>query len=157
MKRGYRSWVCLAWRRIKGYPIAAFSIQWDIMEEKELASSLRCSKDNRQAAAKEILTKSLSPAAGAQRCQAITTLFDFQTLAGQGPEQPDWTPILPCFEQLVELQTSGAIPKLFSGPSPLSRPQCPWRQASQKWELSCCALWLAGKLRPCRNRSSSCV
>lgn len=67
------------------------------MEEKELASSLRCSEDNRQAAAREILTKSVSPAAGAQRCQAITTLFNFQNLAGQGPSN------------LIELQSCPAL------------------------------------------------
>lgn len=112
-------------------------------------------KDSRQAAANEIITKLLSPTARAQRYRAISTLFDFQNLAGQGPEQPDQTLTLPFFEKLVKLESSWVIPKLFSGPNPLPTPQCLWGQASQKWAVSCCALWLAAKLLLYRNRSSS--
>lgn len=41
--------LCLAWRRTRGYPAAACSTQWDIMEEKEPASFQRCSVKGWQA------------------------------------------------------------------------------------------------------------
>lgn len=66
----------------------------------------------------KLLQRNFSPnrshtTAEAQRYSAFFTLFDFQNLAGQGPEQPDQTPITPSFEQLVELETSRVSNKLI--------------------------------------------
>lgn len=153
------------WREVTGagsvwpgeeYLTAAFSTQWDIMEEKEPASSQRCSVKEHQASCCEGNSHQIAqPCSWGPEVQSDLHTFSFQNLAGQVPEQSDQTLILYCFEQLVELQISRVIPKLFSGSSPLPDPQCAWGQASQKWEVSCCALWLAGKLLPCRNRSTS--